>query len=111
MAVPILRTEKVFKIFEERLDRQFTGRKMAQVIHINFPAVGNVFRFQTEIIYIFGVAVEPPNIPPDRESEPLGALRRVENSGRRNQGRVQMVKIGLELVCGRHFIPEAGILH
>jgi len=60
VAAPQWTLEKVHELFERLPHRQFAHGKTAQVIESFVPVVDNWFRFETEIVYVAGVAHEPP---------------------------------------------------
>jgi hypothetical protein len=60
VAAPQWTLEGVCGLFNRLPRRQFAHGKTAQVIESFVPIADNWFRFETEIVYVAGVAFEPP---------------------------------------------------
>ena len=60
VSVPGWSLEKVQELYERLPGRQFAHGMSARVIDKFVPAPEHWFRFQTEIVYVAGVAHEPP---------------------------------------------------
>jgi hypothetical protein len=64
VAAPAWTLEKVFELFAELPRRRVAHGQKLQVFESFVPAAEHWFRFQSEIVYIAGIAHEPPYFRP-----------------------------------------------
>jgi hypothetical protein len=60
VSAPAWTREEVSELFEELPDRQLPHGRTVQLLDAFIPAVENWFRFETEVVYIDGAAIDPP---------------------------------------------------
>ena len=96
VAAPCWSLEKVQAMFERLPDRQFAHGRTAQVVDSFVPAPEHWFRFQTEIVYVAGVAHEPPyHRAGDRNPWAHCAMLALQSAG--VESRLRVIHIGLGL--------------
>lgn len=112
VAAPCWSLEKVEGMFERLPGRQFAHGKTAQVVDSLVPAPEHWFRFQTEIVYVAGVAHEPPyHRAGDRN--PWGHCATLALQGAGTESRLRVVHIGVGLSRDHvflHFLAPHGLV-
>jgi hypothetical protein len=94
VSAPAWTTEEVSELFRGIHQRQLAHGKTAQVIDTFDPAAENWFRFQTETVYIAGVALNPP-YDGGVERTPWAHCASLKIQGAGTESRLRVVHIGL----------------
>jgi len=96
VAAPCWSLERVQEMYENLPGRQFAHGKTAVVIDRFVPSTETWFRFQTEIVYVAGVAHEPPyHRAGDRNPWAHCATLSLQGAGVESRLRVVHVGVGL----------------
>jgi hypothetical protein len=96
VAAPCWSLEKVQEMYENLPGRQFAHGKTAVVIDSFVPTAETWFRFQTEIVYVAGVAHEPPyHRAGDRNPWANCATLALQSAGVESRLRVVHLGVGL----------------
>jgi hypothetical protein len=96
VAAPCWSLEKVQEMYENLPGRQFAHGKTAVVIDSFVPTAETWFRFQTEIVYVAGVAHEPPyHRAGDRNPWAHCATLALQSAGVESRLRVVHLGVGL----------------
>lgn len=96
VAAPCWSLEKVQEMYEKLPGRQFAHGMSARVIDKFVPAAERWFSFQTEIVYVAGVAHEPPyHRAGDRNPWAHCAMLALQSAG--VESRLRVIHIGLGL--------------
>ena len=96
VAAPCWSLEKVQTMFEELPGRQFAHVKTAVMTDSFMPSAETWFRFQTEIVYVAGVAHEPPYHRAEN-GRPWAHCASLALQGDGAESRLRVIHIGVTL--------------